>query len=220
MTATLAADARPLDIRNVALGGGLEGRATSDPSGKSLKVTRRKRKRVTRLSGAERQRRWRQRHREAHKAQQREYMRRKRRTQREADALDATARRHREDQELQERVAAANKARREREARKTEAFRLAKAAGLGMEAWLELPDAENWTDLKGELIARDRLRKEAAEVWEQFTGGRGYDLFGNPVGRHKPEPPREPTPLEAFEARRKAAYEALPLILENGMIID
>ena len=143
MTATLAADARPLDIRNVALGGGLEGRATSDPSGKSLKVTRRKRKRVTRLSGAERQRRWRQRHREAHKAQQREYMRRKRRTQREADALDATARRHREDQELQERVAAANKARREREARKTEAFRLAKAAGLGMEAWLELPDAEN-----------------------------------------------------------------------------
>ena len=154
----------------------LRSRATSDPSRKSLKVTRRKRKRVTRLSGAERQRRWRQRHREAHKAQQREYMRRKRRTQREADALDATARRRREDQELQERVAAANKARREREARICAAERLAKAAGVPIERWLgSLPseEAAKYTDLRARLIERERLDKDVAQVWEQL----GYDRF-------------------------------------------
>jgi hypothetical protein len=184
-------------------------RATSDHSRKSLKVTR--------LSGAERQRRWRKRHREAHKAQQREYMRRKRRDQQEADALDATAQRCREDQELQERVAAANKAIREHKGRRDEAWRLAKDAGLGMEAWLKLPEAENWADMKDNLIAEEREEQELALLEKE----RGWDRFGNPLeSRYKPEPPREPTPSEAWEARRKAAYEAPLNILSNGMILD
>ncbi len=209
----------------------LRSRATSDHSGKSLKVTRRKRKRVTRLSGAERQRRWRQRHREAHKAQQREYRRRKRQAQKEADALEASAQRQLEYQEARDRVAAAQKVAQEREARKTEAFRLAKAAGLGMEAWLKLPEAENWADMKNELIASERLRKEVAQVWEQL----GYDPFtGEPLRKSQtrrdssaPVPERALTVGEAWAARVRAAeWERLRALeelrnhtLANGMIV-
>jgi hypothetical protein len=211
----------------------LQGRATSDHSQKPLSVTQRKRKRVTRLSGAERSRRWRKKHRAAHKAQQRDYRRRKRQDQQEADALNATARRCREDQELQERVAASNKAIREIEARLCAAEGPAKVAGVSIERWLDsLPaeEASKYADLRERLIARERLNKEAAQVWEEL----GYDPFtGLPLKRSQrsspaPQQERALTPAEAWAKRlnaaawerARAADELQILTLSNGMILD
>ncbi len=185
------------------------GGATSDHSRKPLTVTQRKRKRVTRLSGAEKQRRWRKRNRAAHKAQQRDYRRRKRRTQQESDARDAIARRCRDDQEVRDALAVGeDEATRKHNARQTEAFRLAKSAGLDMMAWLEQPEAENWADMKGELDSRGALEQRGRKGLEQL----GYDPFsGNPIpqGKFKPEPVQEQRVLtleEACTARRNAAY--------------
>jgi len=192
--------------------GKLKSRATSDHSQKSLTVTHRKPKRVIRLSRAEKQRRWRKRHRAAHKAQQ-DYRRRKSHAQQEADVLNATVR---EDQELQERLAARDGSIRAHSARR-EAFRLAKAAGLEMTAWFKLPEAEKWADMKDKLIAEEREEQELQLLEKE----RGWDRFGNPLnGRCKPEPTREPTESEAWAMRRKAAYNAQLNILSNGMILN
>jgi hypothetical protein len=194
----------------------LERRANSDNSRKPLTVTQRKRKRVTCLSGAERQRRWRKRHREAHKAQQRAYRRRKR----ETEERDEVARSRREYQEARDRAAVATKAMQELEARLSAAEGMAKTACLSIERWLDrLPaeEASKHADLKQRLIDRERLSKEAAQVWEQL----GLDpLTGNPLNsRRNAEPVQEPTPFEAWQARRKAAYEAPLQILSNGIIL-
>jgi hypothetical protein len=201
--------------------GGLEGRATSDDSQKHSRATHAK----SRSRAAKSQRRYRLRHPERHAAQQRAYRRRKR----EDQERDEGARSVREHQEARERAAAANKVMCEVEARICAAEGLAKAAGVPIERWLDSEEASKYADLRERLIARERLCKEVAEVWEEL----GYDpLTGNPVPQRKskPEPVQEQRALtleEACTARRNAAYaermrgldELKNLVLSNGMIL-
>jgi hypothetical protein len=86
-----------------------------------------------------------------------------------------------------------------------------------MAAWLRLPEAGKWADMKDELLVEEREEQELQRLEKE----RGWDRFGNPLnGRREPEPPREPTQSEAWEMRRKTAYNAPLQILATGIILD
>src|ERR1700722_3177922 len=124
---------------------------------------------------------------------------------------------------------------REMEARLCAAEGLAKTACVPIERWLgSLPaeEASKYADLRERLVDRERLNKEATQVWEEL----GYDLFtGLPLRRSQiqqnppaPQQERALTTAEAYTALRRTAYEEQMrglqelqnLTLSNGMILD